>query len=131
MTTLFDDEVAARTIYQEARGEGQSGMAAVAHVIRNRIVDGRWGKCAASVCLWRAQFSGWSSSDPNFQIACELDEGDGLLGQCAQIWGESGSDDDPTDGACFYFSTVIAPPAWANAMIFTVQIGKHRFYRDK
>lgn len=129
----FDDEVAARTVWQEARGEGKAGMQAVAHVIRNRVADGRWGKTASETCLWHAQFSGWSSHDPNFSQACRLSETDPTFLDCLQAWVNTLTETfDPTEGACFYYSSTMAtPPAWAQTMIETVQIGRHRFFRDK
>lgn len=129
----FPDEVAARTVWMEARGEGPEGMAAVAHVIKNRMADGRWGKTASEVCLWHAQFSGWSSNDPNFSQACRLADTDPILATCLQAWLNAiFEQDDPTEGACFYFaSTMTAPPVWAASMIETVTISHHKFYRDK
>ena len=35
-------DIMARTIYGEARGEGQRGMQAVANVIMNRVKAGSW-----------------------------------------------------------------------------------------
>jgi spore germination cell wall hydrolase CwlJ-like protein len=107
-------------------------MKAVAHVIRNRVADGRWGKTPAAVCLWPLQFSGWRPTDPNYEKACGLPDDDPTLAQCLHAWQASESEPDPTDGACFYFSTSLThAPAWAGKMIETVQIGAHIFYRDK
>ena len=62
----------ARTVWGEARGEGEAGMAAVAAVIRNRIDvsaahGGKywWGRDWISVCQARSQFSCWNPGDPN------------------------------------------------------------------
>lgn len=128
----FNDSVAARTIWQEARGEGELGMKTVAHVIRNRVADGRWGKTPASVCLWPLQFSGWRPSDPNFAPSCALAEDDATLAECAAAWEASASENDPTDGACFYFADSMAPyPTWSRVMVETAHIGHHIFMRDK
>ena len=133
MAIDFNDQVAARTVWMEARGEGPEGMEAVAHVIKNRMADGRWGNTASSVCLWHSQFSGWSSNDPNFAQACRLADTDPTLAACLQAWLNGIFEQtDPTGGACFYFaSTMAEPPAWAASMTETVQIGRHKFYRDK
>ena len=63
-------EIAARTLYGEARAEPEEGQRAVARVLVNRMRDGRWGKNLWSVCLWPFQFSCWLPRDPNLiQIA--------------------------------------------------------------
>lgn len=113
---------AARTLYQEARGEPLEGQKAVAHVIVNRLRDGRWGETLASVCLWHAGFSGWFSPrkvagkafrDPNFAAACRLHDDDPLLVNLAQLLsaallGEA----DPTGGATHYYAKSTPEPDW-------------------
>lgn len=54
----WEDQTVLRTLAQEVRGEPLDGQKAVAHVLINRVKDGRWGKSLASVCLWKGQFSG-------------------------------------------------------------------------
>ena len=36
-------DLAIRTVLSEAGGQGPQGMAAVAHVIRNRVISGKYG----------------------------------------------------------------------------------------
>ena len=128
----WNDDTAARTIWQEARNQGVIGMKAVAHVIRNRVADGRWGKVAAEACLWPLQFSGWRPSDPNYGASCRLSEDDPILQTCLNAWVASESEPDPTEGACFYHTVNMnPPPSWARAMHETVVIGAHIFYRDR
>lgn len=128
----FNDQVAARTIWQEARNQGAEGMRAVAHVIRNRIKNGRWGAVPATVCLWPMQFSGWRPVDPNYAPACALADDDPALAPCLDAWTASENEDDPTDGACFYHADSMVPiPSWARSMVETAHIGRHIFYRDK
>ena len=70
-----DLDIAARTIWGEARGEGPEGMRAVAHVIANRATKGGWwGDTLWSVCLKPWQFSCWNLSDPNRQKLLDLDK---------------------------------------------------------
>lgn len=52
----------AQLIHDEARGEGERGMEAVAQVILNRIKDGRFGKGACGVARAPRQFSGYHRS---------------------------------------------------------------------
>jgi len=55
-------EIVAITILAEARGEGKSGMYAVACVISQRAKERK--KSAAQVCLQPWQFSCWNKNDP-------------------------------------------------------------------
>lgn len=61
-------DVIAMTILGEARGEGKSGMYAVACVIAQRSIE--WKRNGKSitpkqVCLQKWQFSCWNKNDPN------------------------------------------------------------------
>lgn len=126
-------ETAARTLYQEARGEPRDGQRAVAHVLWNRVRDGRWGPNLATVCLWRAQFSGWYvPSDPNFKAACTLSDGDDLLGALTTIILVAEHEQDLTGGALFYYSNSMQnAPNWSKTMTFKGQFGNQKFWSDK
>lgn len=134
----FDEQVAVRTLAQEARGEPRDGQLAVAHVLLNRVKDGRWGKTLASVCLWHGQFSGWWSPrgkpaklDPNFEYACTVADDDITLIRMLAVLNEARTGADFTNGANHYFADSIAPPPWAASMTFRTKIGHHLFYTDK
>lgn len=126
----FSLEIAARTLYGEARGETEDGQRAVAHVLVNRQKDGRWGKSLAEVCLARRQFSCWNDEDPNKMKLAALNDDDPLLTKLrgfvqAALLG----DPDPTMGARWYYAVSMkTPPPWAEGMPF-VQIGNHRFLK--
>lgn len=126
-------EVAARTVWQESRGEPTEGQKAVAHVIWNRVRDGRWGPNLATVCLWRAQFSGWYvPSDPNFKAACVLSDADPLLSKLRSIIIAAETEVDPTGGALFYFANSMKnPPKWAKDMTFKGMFGNQKFWTDR
>jgi len=122
---------AARTLWQEARGEPAEGRRAVAHVLWNRVESGRWGATLASVCLWRSQFSGWLPSDPNFETACSLADDDALLQQLAALVRAAAHEPDPTNGATHYFAdSMKAAPEWARAATFCGTFGHQRFYKN-
>lgn len=125
-------EVAARTIAQEARGEPLDGQTAVAWVIKNRLNSGRWGKSLSSVCLWRAQFSGWYvPTDPNFAYACGLQDNDTTLQKMRNLMqAVMDGTTDQTDGALFYYASSISQPSWAATMRFCGQWGQQLFYTD-
>lgn len=132
--TKFDLEIAARTLCQEVRGEPPEGQDAVAHVMKNRLASGRWGKTLASVCLWRGQFSGWYvPSDPNFAYACALKDDDATLNHMRSVMNAAlASESDPTKGATHYCNIAILPqkPAWIAGATHTGKFGHHDFYKD-
>ncbi|MFT8135469.1 hypothetical protein ACMYLZ_23150, partial [Salmonella enterica subsp. enterica serovar Enteritidis] len=69
-TSDKDRDILARTLWGEARGEGQAGQIAVAWTIRNRVFDGKakswWGEGYAGVGLKPGRFSCWNKNDPNY-----------------------------------------------------------------
>lgn len=136
--TPFDREIWARTVWMEARGDGDVGMLAVAHVINNRFKSGRWscgGKIThALICLNDLQFSCWNAdrNDQNREKMAVCDEYDDALIYCRSVVRmiEDG-DHDPTGNATHYYSVSMPlAPVWAASGTFTVKIGKHRFYAD-
>lgn len=130
---------AARTLAQEARGEPLEGQQAVAQVLLNRIKDGRWGKTLGSVCLWRAQFSGWYSPrnangkvylDPNFAYACDLLDDDPMITHMLGVLQTvMNSPNDPTDGATHYFNPSLVHPPWAAGATPCGQFGNQVFFK--
>jgi spore germination cell wall hydrolase CwlJ-like protein len=126
-------DTAARTLFQEARGEPRVGQQAVAHVMWNRVRDGRWGPNLATVCLWKAQFSGWYvPTDPNFKAACVLADNDDRLLALRVILETAEHDFDPTAGSLFYYANSMkTPPNWAKTMTFKGQFGHQLFWTDR
>lgn len=125
-------EVAGRTLCQEVRGEPLEGQQAVAYVIKNRLADGRWGKSLASVCLWRAQFSGWyMPHDPNFAYACSLPDDDKTLSHMCSVMQEAlDNESDPTNGAMWYYAPqIISAPQWTIGATFCGKFGSQLFYK--
>jgi hypothetical protein len=132
-------DVLARTLYGEARGEGQEGMAAVGHVVLNRVAAvSWWGRDVIGVCQKPWQFSCWNLNDrnraellrvsaaaPRFRLA--QDTAGALL--AAQATGGRARN-DPTDGATHYYARrLIAKPRWAQGRTPCAQIGGHDFFR--
>lgn len=130
--TDFSHEIAARTIWMEARGEGALGEDAVAHVLLNRLRDGRWGKTLAAVCLSAYQFSCWNTADPNRWSMARLVDGDPLLQGCRDQLDLAEGEADPTGGATHYLTIDVlqhGAPAWVAGGTRTVQIGQHVFFK--
>ena len=125
----FDKSCAALCIWREGRGEGHDGMRAVAHVINNRAIAQK--KSWAQIVYARLQFSSmtyWNDPqltnvpvvpDPQFADAWQIVEAVA-----------AGTDDDLTQGATSYYATTIEPPAWAESMTKTVQIGRQIFFKS-
>lgn len=61
MGTAEDRDIGILTMLGEAGGEGDVGLAAVAHVLKNRSLDKRWGGSISKVALAPKQFSTWNS----------------------------------------------------------------------
>ena len=136
---LNDEEVLARTIYGEARGEGVLGMRAVAHVIKNRVDldlgnDGKpdwWGEGYKDVCLKKSQFSCWLQNDPNYSRLTESAINNPQMSLARDIARDiiSGNDkDDPTNGATHYHTTFVSP-AWSKEKRTCASVGHHLFYK--
>ncbi|MHC8493632.1 cell wall hydrolase [Thalassospira sp. SM2505] len=124
-------DVIARTIWGEARGEGERGMQAVANVIMNRAKKGGWwGNSPVEVCLKPAQFSAWNRNDPNFDLARKVTTQDPQFRIALTIAGKAvaGTLPDITGGATHYFNPNVVLPSWASALTSLGDIGNHRFY---
>jgi len=121
-----------RTIAFEATGETEIGMAAVAHVILNRMRAGRWGDNIKEVVLKPWQFEPWmtrrsemermSPEDVRYQNAARI--ADAVL---------AGDMPDPTAGATHFLNPVIVKkrrggtlPKWARGE--GLPFGRHTFY---
>lgn len=121
----WDDTV--NTVIAEAAGEGDDGMAGVAHVIRNR--SNIRGKSIGDVVREPDQFTGYASPgaktveamrDPAMRARAE-----GILRNVLTSDGP-----DPTGGADHYHATSVNP-GWASAMPETTRIGQHIYYNSK
>lgn len=134
-TSLLTDpvQVAARTAWGEARGEGPSGMQAVLCAGMNRIPRlAWWGHDICSVFLHPWQFSCWNPKDPNREKLLAVTSADPQF-QTALALAQrlvSGTLTDITSGADSYYDTRLpdAPP-WAASRFYRCTIGHHAFYR--
>lgn len=127
----FDEQIAVRTLWQEARGEPYEGQDAVAHVLWNRLRDGRWGKTLASVCLWPLQFSGWNVHDPNRLAVAVVPDDDPTLLSLLAVLDNAMHAPDPTHGAMWYYAqSMTTPPAWIQGATACGKFGHQFFYKD-
>lgn len=128
----FALDVLARTLWGEARGEGQIGMEAVACVILNRAAKpGWWGRSVAEVCLRPWQFSCWNADDPNRAKLLSVDDADPAFRLALDIAGRAlaGSLPDCTGKATHYHARHVMP-GWAKGHTACAMIGRHAFYND-
>jgi spore germination cell wall hydrolase CwlJ-like protein len=126
----------ARTIWGEARGEGEAGMAAVAAVIMNRLriaaAHGSywWGNSIIQICQKPFQFSCWNKDDPNYRKLLAVDGRDLYFATAMRIArrAAAGVLADPTFGATHYHAAGVAP-YWAGRYKPVAVIGRQIFYR--
>lgn len=124
-------DVVARTIWGEARGEGITGMQAVANVICNRVSAAIWyGASFEDVCKKPYQFSCWNASDPNSSKCAFVTDQDETFKSAKYIaeLALNGLLADITRGANHYHATGVRPN-WADDSKRTATIGNHIFYK--
>jgi len=125
-------DVLARTLWGEARGEGEAGMQAVAAVIVNRARrPGWWGRGISAVCLQPWQFSCWNEGDPNRAALSQVDADDPAFRSALRIarLALAGVLPDPTMGATHYHALGMQP-RWAAGHAPAATIGRHVFYNS-
>lgn len=100
------------TVYYEARGEGETGMRAVAHVIYNRSKE--QGKRPCIIVAQRGQFARGPSrpNDRSWQLAKRIVQSPGR---------------DITGGATYFHNTSVRPNWYRLRVVF--RFGNHIFYK--
>lgn len=132
--TDADFDLIARVAAGEARSQTNAEIAAVCHVIHNRVLLGSWGGYSGVVTA-RKQFSAMNAGDPNRVVItspgfAKTREYERALRICAEtiIGRIDGSVSDPTSGAD-HFHSGVKRPWWVKGRQPLVQIGVFRFYR--
>ena len=127
-----DLDIAARTVWAEARSEAFEGQIAVAWVMRRRVEDAkRWPNTLAGVCLQRLQFSCWNDADPQRArlVAVSTADTEYLDALCAVAGVFADRFEDFAKGANHYLNPALASPSWAKPSAKVVTIGRHAFFR--
>jgi spore germination cell wall hydrolase CwlJ-like protein len=127
-----DLDLMARTVWGEARGEGEAGQVAVAWVIRNRLArPRRFRPTIAGICLQPLQFSCWNADDPNRPKLDRLSADTPGFAAITAIARDvlAGARPDPTQGAQFYYSSA-AVPSWAEGHRPCAEIAAFKFFND-
>ncbi|HOM02645.1 MAG TPA: spore cortex-lytic enzyme [Acetivibrio sp.] len=116
---ISDEQLLARAINGEARGEPYEGQVAVGAVIINRTKDPRFPKTIAGVIYQPGAFTAVSDGqinvpiDPNSTVVKAAR--DALSG-----W-------DPTNGCIYYWNPATATSKWIWSRKIVTKIGKHNF----
>ncbi|MFZ2870041.1 cell wall hydrolase [Zavarzinia sp.] len=118
-------------MFYEAGGEGAEGLAAVGHVVLNRLDDRPPGTTLCDVVYEKGQF-GWTRKVARTDVAATI--GTSQRWQNAAIMAEAVLTDtvkDPTGGAHSFYSVLQyrKKPRWAKNLDKTVRIGNHVFMR--
>ena len=135
--TMTDLELMIQVIWLEARGEGESGMRAVGHVIKNRVGFPSFPKTLRNVLTQTNAFSCLLPNDPEYGKKPDADDPQNLF--CAYIAPKilDGSDPDLTNGAHFYINAATATSPWfLNHIVgdkinhpLLATIGRQNFYK--
>jgi len=124
---LTDKQVVALTLLGEARGEGTTGIYAVANVIANRAHERHL--TPRKICLQKLQFSFWNDPRTPAELNRLLRGKQGTYALRLASAVVSGRKlKDITGGANHYHAVSIDPP-WRIESCATVTIKRHRFYR--
>ena len=133
-----DLDTLARTVWGEARGEGYSGMQAVANVIMNRYRQAQnseakarqFGRTVSEICKKKYQFSAWLENDPNYQKLLTVDSSNAQFRTALEIADLAlrGRLPDITGGADHYHTAAVNP-AWSQGENPVRIINSHQFYR--
>ena len=101
-----------RVIWLEARGEGESGMRAVAHVIKNRIGAAGFPRTLNAVLTQRNAFSCLLPESSEYNLQPQA--GDVQYSYCQTIAPAvlDGTDPDNTNGACYYANLRDVTSGW-------------------
>ncbi|HEX7775322.1 MAG TPA: cell wall hydrolase [Parvibaculum sp.] len=119
------------SIYFEARGESSVGQLAIAEVVLNRVISGRYPDTICGVV-----FQGQKSNQCQFSFACTVDMDkprDPIAWRKAQRLAHYVLSGDVTNsiiGSATYYHAAYVYPQWAPYMIEVAKIGHHIFYRS-
>lgn len=125
-----DLECLTQAVYYEARGEGRSGMQAVAQVVLNRARHPAFPKTVCGVvfqgasrrtgCQFSFTCSGVMRGRVN-QAAWNRARDIASAALSGQVYGAVGS--------ATHFHTTAVSPRWRNSLLRVTQVGSHIFYR--
>lgn len=116
---VSDEQLLARAINGEARGEPYQGQVAVGAVILNRTRDSRFPKTVAGVIYQPGAFTAVSDG----QISVPIDPNSTVVKAARDAlngW-------DPTNGCLYYWNPATATSKWIWSRKILKKVGKHNF----
>jgi N-acetylmuramoyl-L-alanine amidase len=116
---IGDEQLLARAVNGEARGESYEGQVAVAAVIINRTRSPKFPKTIAGVIYQPGAFTAVSDG----QINVPIDENSTVVKAARDAlngW-------DPTNGCLYYWNPATATSKWIWSRTIVKKIGKHNF----
>jgi hypothetical protein len=128
-----DRDLAIRTMLGEAADQGDTGLAAVASVIQNRLKSGNYGDSASQIVLAPGQFEPWHTRAKSLAA---ISPQSAAYQRAGQLFDQvaSGTIKDPTNGATHFLQPDIVRartggtlPDWAQGP--GQRIGAHVFYK--
>jgi spore germination cell wall hydrolase CwlJ-like protein len=104
-------------VWKEARGDGETAMTAVAHVIFNRVGTPGFASTLHDVIYGKNQFSSMSiSTDPEYDLTAPTVPGPDYVSYLAATKiveaVVAGTDTDPTNGARYYANLKESTSGW-------------------
>ncbi|MCG8683468.1 MAG: cell wall hydrolase [Desulfobacterales bacterium] len=127
-----DMDTLARTLWGEARGDGEIGMQAVANVVLNRLKrPARFQATVGRVCRQHKQFSCWNERDPNRTKLESVDSRNAAFTMALDVARRAIRDQLPdiTSGADHYHHHTISAD-WSIGHTPCARIGDHVFFND-
>ncbi len=118
-SSISEEQLLARAINGEARGESYEGQVAVGAVILNRVRDPNFPNTIAGVIYQPGAFTAVSDG----QINVPIDSGSTVVKAARDAlngW-------DPTDGCIYYWNPATATSSWIWSRKIVTKIGKHNF----
>jgi N-acetylmuramoyl-L-alanine amidase len=116
---ISGEQLLARAINGEARGEPYEGQVAVGAVILNRTRDSRFPKTIAGVIYQPGAFTAVSDGQINVPISA-----DSTVAKAAK---DALNGWDPTNGCIYYWNPTTATSSWIWSRPVIKVIGKHYF----
>lgn len=118
-TGISDEQLLARAINGEARGEPYEGQVAVGAVILNRVRDPDFPNTIAGVIYQPGAFTAVSDGQINVPI-----DPDSTVVKAAR---DALDGWDPTNGCVYYWNPATATSSWIWSRKIVTKIGKHNF----
>lgn len=116
-----EEQLLARAIHGEARGEPYEGQVAVGAVIINRTRDSKFPKTIAGVIYQPGAFTAVTDGQINIPIATDS--------KAVKAARDALNGFDPTYGCIYYWNPATATSKWIWSRKTVIKIGKHNFAR--